>query len=101
MGKVIAEISILPLGTGTPSVSEYVKEAIRTIESRGIPYRVCPMGTVVEGELDEVLELLKDVHEIPFLMGAKRVVTRIVIDERRDKSASMEQKIKSVKEDDE
>jgi uncharacterized protein (TIGR00106 family) len=98
LGKVIAEISIIPLGTGTPSVSEYIGEAVKIIKSRGIPYRVCPMGTVVEGELDEVLDLLRDIHEAPFLMGAQRVVTRLVIDERRDKPASMGQKVNSVKE---
>jgi len=94
---VIAEISIVPLGTKSPSVSKYVAEAVKLIEQSGLAYELTPMGTVVEGELEQVLELLKRVHEVPFLMGAQRVVSTIRIDDRRDVQRSMAEKVNSVK----
>jgi len=93
---VIAEISIVPLGTQSPSVSRYVAEAVKLIEQSGLAYELTPMGTVVEGELEQVLELLKRVHEVPFLMGAQRVVSTIRIDDRRDVQRSMRDKVHSV-----
>ncbi|HIH69103.1 MTH1187 family thiamine-binding protein [Methermicoccus shengliensis] len=94
---VIAEISIVPLGTNSPSVSKYVAEAVKLIEQSGLAYELTPMGTVVEGELGQVLELLKRVHEVPFLMGAQRVVSTIRIDDRRDVQRGMREKVNSVK----
>lgn len=94
---VIAEISIVPLGTNSPSVSRYVAEAVKLIERSGLTYELTPMGTVVEGELEQVLDLLKRVHEVPFLMGAQRVVSTIRIDDRRDVQKSMAEKVSSVK----
>jgi uncharacterized protein (TIGR00106 family) len=95
---VIAEITVVPLGTGTPSLSSFVAEAVKALEGCGIKYTLTPMGTVLEGPLEEVLEAVRMLHRLPFNKGAQRVSTRIVIDERRDKEASAEGKIKSVEE---
>ncbi len=94
---VIAEISIVPIGTESTSVSTYVAEALKLIEDSGLSYELTPMGTVVEGELDEVVELLKKVHESPFLLGVERVVSTIKIDDRRDVHRRMHDKVGSVK----
>ena len=50
---VIAEVSIFPLGTGTPSVSEYVTAAVRELEASGLQCTLGPMGTTVEAETPE------------------------------------------------
>ncbi len=55
-----------------------------------------PMGTVLEGDLDVILEMVRKMHEVPFDKGAMRVSTLIKIDDRRDKESTMEQKIDSV-----
>ena len=94
---VIAEISIVPVGTESTSVSIYVAKALKLIEDSGLSYELTPMGTVVEGELDEVLELLKRVHESPFHLGVERVVSTIRIDDRRDVQRGMHDKVGSVK----
>lgn len=93
---VIAEITVVPLGTGTPSLSRYVAEAVKALEDMGIRYTLTPMSTVLEGTLEEVLEAVRMIHRLPFNKGAGRVSTRVVIDERRDKDASAAGKIKSV-----
>lgn len=95
---VIAEITVVPLGTGSPSLSMFVAEAVKALENSGIKYTLTPMGTVLEGSLEEVLESVRMLHRLPFNKGAGRVSTRLVIDERRDKEATAEGKIKSVEE---
>ncbi len=93
---VIAEISVIPLGTGTPSLSRYVAECMEVLQETGIRYTLTPMGTVLEGSLEEVLEVVRLLHRLPFNKGVERVSTRLVIDERRDKDASAAGKVESV-----
>ncbi len=93
---VIAEITIVPLGTGNPSLSRFVAEAVTVLEDSGIRYTLTPMGTVLEGTLEEILEAVRMLHRLPFNKGAERVSTRLVIDERRDKDATAAGKVKSV-----
>ncbi len=59
-------------------------------------YKLTPMGTVLEGDLDKVLAMIRKMHESAFIKGAQRVVTIINIDDRRDKKATMESKVISV-----
>jgi len=54
------------------------------------------MGTIVQGPLERIFELAQKMHEVPFTMGAKRVATTINIDDRRDTSATIEDKVKAV-----
>jgi uncharacterized protein (TIGR00106 family) len=56
------------------------------------------MGTIIEGELDAILPVLRRMHEQPFVEGAVRVSTSIKIDDRRDKASSIEGKVRSVME---
>ncbi len=93
---VIAEITIVPLGTGNPSLSRFVAEAVTVLEDSGIRYTLTPMGTGQEGTLEEILEAVRMLHRLPFNKGAERVSTRLVIDERRDKDATAAGKVKSV-----
>jgi uncharacterized protein (TIGR00106 family) len=94
--KVVAEISVVPIGTGSPSVSEHVAACVEVLDKRGMVYRLTPMGTVVEGSLDEVLSATAEMHRVPFKNGAIRVVTTLKIDDRLDKPISMNGKIESV-----
>ena len=95
--NVIAEITVVPVGTGSTSLSRYVAGCVELIEAcEDIKYQLTPMGTIVEGPLDRVLELLRIMHEEPFKKGISRVVTTIRIDDRRDKKASMSKKVESV-----
>jgi len=96
--KVVAEISIVPLGTGSPGIGRYVAACVEELVRRGIKHQVTPMGTVVEGDLDAVLAAVREMHEVPFRAGARRVVTTIHIDDRRDKQLTMEGKVRSVQE---
>ena len=91
---MLVQFSIVPLGTGE-SVSEGVAEVIRIVDESGLPYRTNPMGTVVEGEWDEVIALIRKCHE-EALRNASRVLTSISIDDRPGKPDRIIEKIKSV-----
>ncbi|KXS40025.1 MULTISPECIES: MTH1187 family thiamine-binding protein [unclassified Candidatus Frackibacter] len=93
----IVEVTVVPLGTGDTSLSRYVAECQKVLRNEdAIEYQLTPMGTIIEGELDVIFEVIKKLHEVPFQNGAMRVSTSIKIDDRRDKEASMGQKLASV-----
>jgi len=95
--SVIADIRVLPFGTETASLSHYVAACVNILkQAPDIKYQVTPMATMVEGPLEQILELLQEMHELPFSMGVNRVVTCINIDDRRDKQITMESKVKAV-----
>jgi uncharacterized protein (TIGR00106 family) len=94
----IAEVSVVPLGTKSPSVSQYVARAVKILEQeRDIKYQMTPMGTVLEGDLDRILAAVKKMHEGVFGEGVVRVLTTIKIDDRRDRPQTMKGKLDSVK----
>ncbi len=96
---VIAEISIVPIGTNTPSVSQYVAGAIKVLsQEKNVKYKLTAMGTILEGTWASVLGVTKKMHESVFDDQIQRVVTTIKIDDRRDRESSVERKIKSVTE---
>ena len=94
----IVEVSIVPLGTNTTSVSQYVAAVLEVLEKSGLKYQLTSMGTIIEGDLDEILKVVRQMHEVPFQKEVKRVVTTIRIDDRRDRQASIEGKVRSVRE---
>lgn len=95
--SVIAMIKVVPLGTATPSLSRYVAACLDAVKGAGdISYQITAMGTIIQGPLERILELVRKMHEVPFTMGAQRVSTTINIDDRRDKPTSMEHKVKAV-----
>ncbi len=98
---IVAEVSVFPVGTGSTSLSRFIKKAIEELKKR---VRIYPnaMGTVIEAEsLEEILSAIKVAHESLFSIGAKRVVTIIKIDDRRDVKSSVEKKIKAILANDE
>ncbi|MFD2213973.1 MULTISPECIES: MTH1187 family thiamine-binding protein [Bacillaceae] len=96
----IVDVTVIPIGTNTPSVSEYVadiQQILKKYESEGkIKYQLTPMNTIIEGELHTLLQVVEDIHEAPFNKGIQRVATNIRIDDRRDKKSTMESKLESV-----
>ncbi len=95
--KIIAELSVVPLGSG-PSVSKYVKAAIRELKSSNVRVELSAMGTILEaGSIDDILKAAKRAHEAAFQAGAVRVVTTLKIDDRRDKIQSIESKLAAIR----
>jgi len=94
----IAEVSVVPLGTKTPSVSQYVARAVKVLEQeKDLKYEITAMGTIIEGDLDRILAVVKKMHEGTFGEGVVRVLTTVKIDDRRDKAQGMKEKMNSLK----
>ena len=88
----IADISVIALGTSSASMHSYVREAVRVLERRDLKHEVGAMGTAVEGNVDEILAALKEIHAACFALGAPRLVITLKIDDRRDKEQTIESK---------
>ena len=84
------EIAVYPLGTGEPGVTREVAEIFPVLEASGLPYRVGEMGTTAEGTADELFALARRLHDAVLGGAARRVVTVIKLDERRDGDESLD-----------
>ncbi|ESU30564.1 hypothetical protein G3A_21385 [Bacillus sp. 17376] len=98
----IVDVTVIPVGTGTPSVSSYVadiQKILKQYEEQGeIQYQLTPMNTLIEGELPVLFEVIQAIHEAPFNAGIQRVATNIRIDDRRDVKRKMQDKVNRVNE---
>jgi uncharacterized protein (TIGR00106 family) len=93
--KVIADISVVPIGVGV-SLSPYVARCERVLEEAGLSPRLHAYGTNVEGEWEDVFQALKRCHEEIHSMGCPRISTTIRVGSRVDREQSMGDKIRSV-----
>ncbi|MCR8636264.1 MTH1187 family thiamine-binding protein [Paenibacillus radicis (ex Xue et al. 2023)] len=94
----IIELTIIPIGTASTSLSQYVADIQQVLEQAPEPihYQMTSMSTLIEGDLNDLFQIIHRLHEVPFTHGAERVSTSIKIDDRRDKQGSMAQKMRSV-----
>ena len=94
----VLSISVVPVGTGSTSVSSYVAQCQEELARfPSVKCQLTPMATILEGSLEDCLAAAAALHGVPFDRGAKRVLTTIVIDDRRDAPVTMEGKIASVR----
>jgi uncharacterized protein (TIGR00106 family) len=93
----ILEISIVPLGTGKTSLSHHVARAVKVLREEGANYQLTAMGTIIEGDLEELMRLVIKMHEAVFTGDVSRVLTTLKIDDRRDKAATITGKVKALK----
>lgn len=92
----LMQITIIPMGTETPSVGSYVADIQELLAESDIEYELNDMGTVLHGNARELLQLAADIHEHPFTKGAQRIVTHIVLDDRRDLERGIGEKKQAV-----
>lgn len=92
----IMQLTIIPLGTQTPSVGQYVAEIQQVLRREGVRHELTDMGTIIDGEPQALLELAARLHGLPFAHGVQRVVTQLVLDERRDKDVRLGDKTAAV-----
>ena len=93
---MLAQFSIVPIGVGE-SLSSYVASIIKEVEKSGLPYRLTAMATIVEGPSEEVFALLKRCHQ-KARRFAPRILTTIIIDDRKGAKNRLTGKVKSVEE---
>jgi uncharacterized protein (TIGR00106 family) len=91
---VLLEFSMSPLGKGG-SVSKYVSRSLDIIDKSGVPYRLNPMGTVIEGEWDEVFAVVRKCYE-RMKKDCNRISCSIKVDYRKGHSGRLVSKVASV-----
>ncbi|GAG42528.1 unnamed protein product, partial [marine sediment metagenome] len=91
---IIAEFAIFPTSEGI-SVSKYVKEVIKVIESSGLKHETGGMSTTIEApDMDTLFKVIEKAHDVLVEMGAKRIHIDLRIDHRLDTDATIELKLK-------
>lgn len=91
---MLIAFSIVPIGTGS-SIGASIAEVLKIVDASGLTYKVNPMGTVVEGEWDDLFRLVKKCHKA-VMKNEERVITSISVDDRKGKTNRIEEKVKSV-----
>lgn len=93
--SVIVELSIFPTDKGT-SVSPYVARAVRVVENSGLPYEVNPMGTCIEGQWSEVLQVVDRCFK-ELARDCGRIYLTMKADYRENRNQGLQGKIESLK----
>ena len=91
---VLAEFSMYPLDKGE-SLSAYVARSLDIIDKSGLPYKLGPMGTTVEGDWDEVMALIKKCYD-RMREDCRRIECGIKIDSREGAEGRLTKKVESV-----
>ena len=92
-----AELTVIGLGRTDPSAGEYIAEIQRRLAAQNkVRYELHAMGTNLEGSTEDILDVVAELHRVPFEMGLPRVYTVLKLDERRDKQQSLSDKVRSV-----
>ncbi|GGD68842.1 thiamine-binding protein [Paenibacillus nasutitermitis] len=90
MSNALLSIQILPHTPGGESVLPYVDRAIEIIKASGVPYRVAPLETTMEGELNQLLSIVQEMNEAMTVMGCPSVISQIKVYYNPEGGASMD-----------
>ncbi|MFZ5967956.1 MAG: MTH1187 family thiamine-binding protein [Bacillota bacterium] len=91
MAHVNLSLQVLPR-VPDDRIYPVVDEVIRMIQKTGLKYEVGPMETTIEGELDDLLNIVKEAQEICVREGATRVMSMVKIDYKPE-GVTMDEKI--------
>lgn len=91
---MMVELSIVPLSKDA-HLGKPVAEAVKIVEQSGLEYRLMPMGTILVGEWEPVMNVVRQCHEA-VRKFSDRVITKIKIDDFKGQERMPEDKVKSV-----
>ena len=91
---VLLEFSMSPLGKGE-SVGQYVAQSLEIVDQSGLDYRLNPMGTVLEGDWDDVFGIVKQCYE-RMRNDCNRISCSIKVDYRKGAKGRLSGKVMSV-----
>lgn len=91
---VLLEFSMSPLGKGE-SVGKYVARSLDIIDKSGVPYRLNPMGTILEGEWEQVFGVVQKCYE-RMKKDCRRISCTIKVDYRKGAAGRLQSKVASV-----
>jgi uncharacterized protein (TIGR00106 family) len=92
--SMLIEFSVVPVGAGV-SISPRIAKVLKIVAESGVPYRANPMGTVLEGDWDTVMAVVRKCHDT-VMQDSERVLTTVTIDDRKGKEERIVKKLESV-----
>ncbi|MFC3524286.1 hypothetical protein CHL76_04265 [Marinococcus halophilus] len=99
LSMAIVDVTVSPIdkqGTGMSDTVAKIQDVLEKHNDK-IDIEMTPMSTLLEGNIDDLLQAVREIHEIPFQEGYQRVSTNIRIDDRRDaEGKQMKKKMESV-----
>jgi uncharacterized protein (TIGR00106 family) len=95
-----ADLTIIGMGRASVSASEYIAEMQKRLQNQDkVRFKLHAMGTELEGTLEDILDVVRQLHNVPFEAGLQRVYTVLKVDERIDKpTQTLDDKVRSVEE---
>ena len=91
---MVVNFSIIPIGKGS-SLSSEIAEVLKIVDESGLNYKLHAMGTILEGDWDEIFRLIKKCHK-SLLRSSDRLVTTITVDDRKGHTDRITNKVKSI-----
>jgi len=91
---VVLEFSMFPLDKGE-SLSQYVARSLDIVDSSGLAYRCHAMGTLLEGEFDEVMDVVAKCFQA-MAADCQRIECSIKLDYRQGRRGRLDSKVRSV-----
>jgi uncharacterized protein (TIGR00106 family) len=93
-----ADVTVIGLGRPSASASEYIAEMQRRLQAQDkVRFKLHAMGTELEGEVADILDVVRQLHTVPFEAGLPRVYTVLKLDERVDRpDQTLDDKVRSV-----
>ena len=94
---MIVAFSVTPIGTADASVADQVAGAVRVVRESGLPNRTDAMFTSIEGEWDEVMDVVKRAVDA-VLSGSERVSLVLKADVRPGATGQLDAKVRAIEE---
>ena len=94
---MLVAFSVTPVGTGEASVADEVADAVRVVRASGLPNRTDAMFTTIEGEWDEVMDVVKRAVDA-VLARSERVSIVLKADIRPGVEGALDAKVRAVEE---
>ena len=85
---MIAQFTLVPIGTKTDSLSKLIAKAVPPIVESGLDYKLGPMGTVVEGDWYQIINLINRCRKT-LLRECDRLQINITFDDRKKASKGL------------
>lgn len=86
--KATAELQVIPLGSGL-SLRKQVSRAVDMLKGHDFIIETHASGTDIEGEMEEILDAIREVHEILHQEGSVRLMSYVKLETRSDKAPTL------------
>jgi len=90
--NVTAAIQLLPINKNVDYA--IIDKAIEMLANSGMKYKVCPLETVVEGDLDTIFKIVQEIRKMSIENGAESVLINMKIHAKKNEDATIEEKMK-------